>query len=366
MRSDENVKQRRNDQGELGNFGDTTPKNSFSGGETDHLFLSHEGQQFYDLDAVSGLAHPGDGRTMCQLDYDKDGWIDFVVASADSPTFQLYRNRVGELYHRRAKGSRMVALRFEGGNRQATPSADFSSRSGYGAMVELEIEGEPLIREFRCGDGRAAQNSTTMIVGVGDAGQVRRLTVRWPSGRIFERTNIPTGSLVTMFENAAHSKSGTNFDLAPYGPRTNMAKAGGKARGERLALSFPADEGATKLNVVTAMTTHCKSCVEKQPQVGLLRETLEREGVRFFGVSTDLDETPADLMAYATKAQPNYDILAEAPIGERRALRDRILEAFKDDLTPVTFVTDARGNILLTRPGVPTVSELRKLLKRLR
>jgi len=40
-----------------------------------------------------------------------------------------------------------------------------------------------LIREYRCGEGFAAQNSSTLLIGIGDHPSASRVTVRWPSGK---------------------------------------------------------------------------------------------------------------------------------------------------------------------------------------
>ena len=163
MRSDKNVKQLKNEGGALGNFGDTTPRNSFSGGERDNLFVSHDGRQYYDLAAVSGLDDGGDGRTSSLLDFDRDGWQDFVVASATEPTIQLYRNRIGEVAGR--KGGSFVAVRVLGGNTAAAPAGDWSNRDGIGAIVRVSNAGRTLLREIRRGGLANAWSAAADAVG---------------------------------------------------------------------------------------------------------------------------------------------------------------------------------------------------------
>ena len=118
----------------------------------------------------------------------------------------------------------------------------------------------------------------------------------------------------------------------------------------------------TALRVVTAMSTHCKSCKKKMPQVELLAHTFTAEQVALYGVSTDLEETREVLTAYVRDHQPAYRVLVRAPMTERTALRDHVRALYQDDLTPVSVVTDAGGRILATFPGVPSVSDLRRLL----
>jgi len=363
VRSDDNIKFRKRDEGTLGDFGESKPTNSFSGGETDHLFLSDVGEQFYDLDFLSGLAHPGDGRTACQLDYDRDGWIDFVVASANAPTVQLYRNRIGERYHGNSKNARMVALRFVGGNKLATPAKDWSPRDGYGAYVTIDIgDKQPLVREHRCGEGRAGVNSRTLIVGVGATDVIDKITVRWPSGKEHSWKTIPTGSLVTMYENKVDSPAGRHFFVQDYLKKVLDGVELPPAQLQRMSMSFPNGDAPARLNVVTAMSTHCKSCKKLQPQVALLRDSFSGAEVGIWGVGTDLDEDAEALADYDTRHKPAYVVLSQQEMSERQALRDHIQETFQDNLTPATVILDRAGRILKTLPGVPSVSEVRALL----
>ena len=365
MRSDDNIKVRKRDEGDLGDFGETKPTNSFSGGETDHLFLSDVGEQFYDLDFLSGLAHPGDGRTACQLDYDRDGWIDFVVASANAPTVQLYRNRIGERFHAEAEGSRMVALRFVGGNRTDAPSNEWSPRSGYGAYATIDLgDKQPLVREHRCGDGRAGVHSATMIVGIGMAERVERITVRWPSGKEQSWKNVPAGRLVTVYENPEDSPNGRSFHLEPYRKDALRNAETGSPPLARLPLTLPNGDAPARINLVTAMSTHCKSCKKLQPQVALLRSAFSPDEVALLGVGTDLDETPETLAAYDADHHPAYMVLSDQPLAEREALRDHVRAKYREDLTPVTVALDPGGGIVATFAGIPSVSDVRELLAR--
>lgn len=363
MQQDKNVDYKKRDNSELGDFGEETPSNSFSGGETDHLFLSDKGKQFYDLDKLSGLADPGDGRSFGILDYDRDGFVDFVTASANAPTFQLYRNRLGETHRATLAGAGMIALRLRGGNTAAAPSEGWSNRDGYGAAISVQARGPALKRELRCGEGRASQNSTTQIIGVGLTDRVESIEVRWPSGRTQTVTDVPVGSLVTLYENPEQGPDGQAATVEPYLRNVLLGVTLDDASAKKMPMSLPTD-GAPKLNLVTAMTTHCAACKAKQPQVALLRETFGSDQIGIFGVSTDLEEDAAALSAYETEHAPHYDVLPDVPMAEREALKAHILDTFQDDLTPVTIITDAEGTVLKTIAGIPSVSDVAALLAR--
>ena len=192
---------------------------SHSGHERNHLFLNSEGRQFSDISGVSGLDSDGDGRAFAILDFDRDGWPDLALVNANAPLLQLFRNRMAE-FAENVRPAAMIAIRFVGGNASPAPSAEWSNRDGYGALVTVELdETMSLVREHRCGEGMGAQNSATLLVGIGDRKATGRLTVRWPSGVVQELPSVPAGSLVTVHENPADSPAGTPFVVHRYGTR---------------------------------------------------------------------------------------------------------------------------------------------------
>lgn len=373
MRSDENVKTLRGGQGDLGDFGSESPRNSFSGGERDNLFLSDDGEQFYDIAGVSGLDDPGDGRTSSLLDFDRDGWTDFVVASATEPTLKLYRNRIGEEMYPNTKTARMVALLLEGGNKTAAPRVGWSPREGYGAVLNVSYEegGKVVkfVREYRCGDGRAAQNSRTMLIGIGQAPNVD-IEVLWPSGKRQLYDDVPAGKLVLGFENPENAQAkGKTFLLEDY-----VRELPDNARApdvEHLRISLTAAQhgdspgNRPRLHLYTAMSTHCKSCKKAQAQVKMLREVFGT-AVGVWGVPVDLEESPEVLDEYVQAAKPYYDVLTNLERSERVLVKEHIARTFLDEVTPATIVTDDEGNVLHTMQGVPTISEVRGFLADLR
>ena len=360
MRSDENLKNVHTQKRSLADFGNETPRNSFSGGERDNLFLSDRCRQFHDVAGVAGLDDPGDGRTSSLLDYDRDGWVDLLVASNTEPVLQLYRNRLGEERFDESRGQRMVAVRVVGGNRTAAPSDRWSAREGYGSRVNVDLgEGQPLVREIRCGDGRATQNSGTLLIGIGTAETVG-VEITFPGGVRHATANVSAGTLVTVFEDPSEN-GGEPFRLERYREARTPTPAGPERR-PILGLSLPNGDSVPRLQVLTAMSTHCKSCKKAQPTIAELREAFGADEVGFYGVPVDLDESRLDLDAYVEKYRPSYDVLSTLSLEDRRTVKELITSTWLDEVTPATFVTDAQGRILAKMQGVPNVSQLRKLL----
>jgi hypothetical protein len=179
---------------------------SLSGKERNHYFANRGGQSFDDLSGLAGLDHPADGRGWVLFDYDRDGWQDLAVVNANEPMLNLYRNTMAAA----GLAGGVVAVRLVGGN-DSPGVAALASRDGYGAVVVADLGDLQLTREHRCGDGYAAQHSAVMMLGIGRREGIRKLTVRWPSGRVSELAEVAEGSLVTCWEEPGQSPDGRGF-----------------------------------------------------------------------------------------------------------------------------------------------------------
>ena len=217
---------------------------SISGYERNRLFLGAGGSQFRDLSGVSGLDALADGRAFALTDYDRDGWQDVAAVNTNAPLLQLFRNDIAA----RGGTGNAIALRFSGGNHSPGASGDFGPRDGYGAMVTVSLGETKLLREYRCGEGLAAQNSATMLVGIGRRGAADAVEVRWPGGTVQRTGPVAAGTLLTVFENPAHSPTGEAFVPEPY-RRPSPAPQAGRPQEEgagEFSLPSPAASSGTR------------------------------------------------------------------------------------------------------------------------
>ena len=183
--------------------GDYWGKSSLSGSERNRLFLSDAGEKFSDVSLLSGADHLGDGRSVVLLDYNHDGLMDLASINTNAPKLVLYRNEIYSSHH-------FVAFQFEGGNRKDGASKESSNRDGYGVRIVLELESQLIVEELRAGEGFSAQNSKTLLIGVGGAGVITKATVFWPSGRVSEYRNLPVDRLILF------SEGEREFSQKPY------------------------------------------------------------------------------------------------------------------------------------------------------
>jgi peroxiredoxin len=354
---------------------------SLSGDERNHLFLSAQAKQFFDISGVSGCDHPGDSRSFAILDYDRDGWLDIALVNSNAPLFQLYRNQIGSQAEANRLG-RMLAVQLVGGNHTAEPSQSWSNRGGIGAMVTVALGDFTIRREHRAGEGLGAQNSAVMVIGIGAHTGAQSLAIRWPSGQVQETHHVPEGTLVTVYENPAHSPTGQNFTFQPYRvpQRTldqsgHIAAAAGSPLHARQSMPLAAHDAARKrlelktvtgpqsrLRLYTTLATWCATCTQELPQWQRLHALFGEDLLQMFGIPVDDTEGPERLKAYVARHQPTYTLLMDLAGVEVESVRQFVRETLRLDGLPATIITDDNGYVLRTMWGAPSISDIQMLL----
>lgn len=336
---------------------------SWSGNERNHLFINKKGSQFEELSLLSGLDDPSDGRCCVTWDYDHDGWQDLVVINSNEPQFRFFRNQIGEIQSDIQLN--MFALRFVGSNHSAQPSPNKSNRNGYGARVSVSLGQQVLTREHNCGEGLAAQNSATMILGIGSQSQADQVKVRWPSGKIQTTSNIPAKTLVTVYEDPTQSPTGEAFVVGEYTPARprKMSPTDDVDDAVRLTLRTTDSQIGPQLRLYMTMATWCAACAKKVPAVKQLRSQFEEDELAMFGVPVDEDDKPQLLQDWAARMQPAYELLTHLSQDEIQPVRDVVLQELKTEALPAAIITDGEGRVLHVQGGLPSVSKIRELLK---
>jgi hypothetical protein len=125
--------------------------------------------------AESGLVVPGDAKALAVLDFDQDGWPDFLI-SRNNDTALAFRNRnVADRHMLR------VVLRGPAGNPNAI-----------GARVTLEqADGSIQTIEAGAGAGYYSQSTAGCFFGWPTANPPRKVRVRWPLGQVTEHDVPP-------------------------------------------------------------------------------------------------------------------------------------------------------------------------------
>ena len=141
-------------------------RENLSSFERNRTFLNLDGNSFIDVSFASGADIDSDSRSVVAADFNRDGATDLLVGSVGGGSLRLFLNRFPK-----ANFSR---IRLEGSG---------SNRAGIGARLTATVAGQKLIRDLFPQNGFMGQGPAEIILGLGDAKEIDRLEVRWPSGK---------------------------------------------------------------------------------------------------------------------------------------------------------------------------------------
>jgi len=151
---------------------------SYGGHEKNRLFLNQGGEVFVEAGYLAGVALPEDTRNVVTDDLDGDGRLDLVLTTSESwpvprRTLRVFENAMEHPGH-------WIGFRFQEGG---------SGTSPVGVEVTLQYSGGRQIRQIVNGDSYRSQHAARAHFGLGAAGSVERVEIRWPGGATRSLTN---------------------------------------------------------------------------------------------------------------------------------------------------------------------------------
>jgi enediyne biosynthesis protein E4 len=151
--------------------------------ERNRVYLNVQGRSFVEISALTGADSDGDGRCVVAGDFRGTGQLDLVVRQAGGGSLLLFENRFPRRHYLE------VSLR----GRRSNPQ-------GIGARLVATVNGQPRVRELYPVNSFRSQMPSRVHFGLGDATRVERLTIRWPSGRVQELTDLAADRHVEIDE----------------------------------------------------------------------------------------------------------------------------------------------------------------------
>ena len=152
--------------------------------QRDHLFINQGGRfKLFSPPVDDGLAQVNSSRGAAFADFDNDGDVDIVVTTMDDSAV-LLRNDSTLPGH-----WLMVQL-----------TGTVSNRDAVGARVILSAGGSSQLRERKGGGSFVSSSDPRLYFGLGDADQVDKLEIFWPSGQKQVIHDVPVDQILKVTE----------------------------------------------------------------------------------------------------------------------------------------------------------------------
>ncbi len=332
--------------------------NSWSGRERNNIFLNTTDGRFADVSASSGADFLDDARSTAVTDWDGDGDLDLWIANRTGP-------RVRFLSNRSATPTNHLTLRLVGTG---------VNRDAIGARVSVSLaDGKPpLVQTLRAGEGFLAQSSKWIHFGLGDAGSVERVEVRWPGGGTESFSDLTPGGRYRLVEGSGVAQSLPTRSPAPSleaSPIETSIESGAShvrltARPILPPVDYRALDGTTRrlatgrAVLLNLWASWCAPCVTELRDLEERREELGRAGLEIVALS--VDEDPERARALLASITPGYEVgfASTTSIDVLDILQKALLEERRRLALPTSFLIDASGRLAVLYKGPLRIDDL--------
>lgn len=158
-----------------------------------NILLRNTGQgTFVDITDSAGVGNLGKGHGATFADYDNDGDLDLYAPIGGAMVGDRQPN---SLYRNGGTANHWLKLRLQ--STQSNPGA-------IGTRLTFTTSHGPRHLSVAGGTGFGSMNDPIVFVGLGQATQVDRLDIQWPSGRREHVLNLPAQQQLLLTEGKAH------------------------------------------------------------------------------------------------------------------------------------------------------------------
>lgn len=172
--------------------GEVSLGNPWNAGATNHnlsayepnqVFLNLRNRRFVNIGYLTGADSDGDGRGVLVADVDGDFQPDLLVRQSGGGPLRVFANRFPPT-------NRLFVV-LEGTN---------SNSLGIGATLVAEVGDRRIVRQLFPQNNFYTVQASQVRFGLGQANNIDRLTVSWPSGEIQQFDSVPVNACIRITE----------------------------------------------------------------------------------------------------------------------------------------------------------------------
>ena len=156
---------------------------SMSGYQKNRMYRNNGDGTFTEVGYALGVDSINDGYIVATADLNKDGKMDLVLRNADPGTEENGFPSVEVMMNQNKVKNNSVILTLQGSR---------SNQDAVGTIVEATVKNKKYVRHLIANNG-AAQSQSLVHFGLGSAGKIDSLKIRWPSGVVDTYKNINPG-----------------------------------------------------------------------------------------------------------------------------------------------------------------------------
>ena len=347
---------------------------SFSGRERNCCYLNVGDETFGAISAVSGLDFPDDARCVAVTDWDQDGDQDMWVSNRNAPRLRFMRNNL-------ESENNYLAIQLVGDG--ATTNAD-----AIGARVIVELDDENAAEQkskrryktLRAGEGFMSQSSKWLHFGLGKTESIKRVSVRWPAGKVQEFHGLDVNRRYRLIQGQGEAElvdriadgSGIQPEPSKPLPASGIARVVMETRVPMPSVSYTAPGGEIKREqfdaavptLVNLWATWCGPCQKELDEFSQRSADLAKANVRVLSLSVDLiGEDPTTRTAVAEHLQRfhyphEWGVIDEAQMERFQQMQNLFFFLRKPLPLPSSFLIDGDGRLAAIYKGPVTVEQI--------
>lgn len=159
--------------------------------QVDRVYKNIEGKTFVDVSHEALCSGSHVGRALAISDIDNDGDPDAFVGNLHSRPGGSYEPASDVMFENTINKKPYLKIKLHGTE---------SNRDGIGAVVSVSSGNHTQTKPLLAGNSFYSQNSKVLLFGFGDHDGLVDVSVKWPSGKVSEISNVSTGQTIEIIE----------------------------------------------------------------------------------------------------------------------------------------------------------------------